>query len=275
MKKIFILFLLFCIIPSKNVFSQEEAKKHPILTDKFRFEIGLFMPSKTVKIGADGSNPEGNIDFGNSFKFNDSEITPLFSFNWRFAKKWNLSAEYFNVINAQKAELQEDIVWDDITFKKGSFVRAGFEFNLYRIFIGRSFSQGLKHEFGAGLGVHAFNNNAFIEGEIAINEEETSFERRNVKALIPLPNIGIWYYYTPSPKWALIAKVDWFSITIDKYSGGLWNISTGIKYQIFRNVGIGIDYRYFDINARVNNSNWEGNFDMSFQGPLFLIHANF
>jgi len=275
MRNVFILFFLLIASSFQLVFSQEE-EKHSILTDRFQFDIGIFIPSKTVKIGADGSSPGDKIDFGESFQFNDNEATLFLNFDWRFSKKWNLSAEYFSVINAHKLELEEDIIWEDITFEKGTFVRGGFGFNVYRIFIGRIFSQGLKHEFGGGLGVHALNTSAFIEGEVKIEGTDNfKFERKRVSALIPLPNIGLWYYFAPTPKWAFIVRGDWFGITINEYSGGLLNIAPGIKYQVFKNIGLGIDYRYFNVYANINKDSWKGKFDMSYQGPLFTINANF
>ena len=267
------------ILFSGFLFSQEESEKHPILTDRFQAEAGIFLPSKTVKIGAEASGTvpgEGTeINFGDTFDFNDNEATLFLNFEWRFAKKWKLGVEYFDVKTAKEAELDEDIVFDNITFEKGTNIRGGFGINMYRIYVGRSFSRGLKHEFGAGLGVHALNTSAFVEGDVLTSEGDLNFERRAVSALVPLPNIGLWYYYTPTTKLALTARLDWFGITIGDYSGSLWNIAPGIKYQIFKNVGLGVDYRYFIVSANVNKSDWNGSFDMTFNGPLFVVHANF
>ena len=110
---------------------------------------------------------------------------------------------------------------------------------------------------------------------MAINEDEFEFEKRKVNGIIPLPNIGLWYFYTPNTKWTLAAVIDWFGITIGEYSGGLLNITPGIKYQVFKNIGVGIDYRYFNVYAKVDKSSWDGNFDMTFQGPILSINANF
>jgi len=265
------------ILFSGFLFSQEESEKHPILTDRFQAEVGLFFPSKSVRIGADGSSENDEIDFDEAFKLNDSETTLFLNFEWRFSKnrKWKVGVEYFAIKNADKAELNEDLVFDNITFKKGTNIRGGFGINMYRIYVGRSFSRGLKHEFGAGLGVHALNTTAFIEGDVLTSEGDINFERRAVSALVPLPNIGLWYYYTPTTKLALTARLDWFGITIGEYSGGLWNVAPGIKYQIFKNVGLGVDYRYFIVSANVNKTDWNGSFDMTFNGPLFVVHANF
>ncbi len=290
MKKQLLLFLFLITIPWQTIFAQEnkilkdkektfEAKetseKHQILSDRFHFEIGLFVPSKKIKIGANGSVPNQDYDFGNSFHLNDNESTLFLHFEWYFTKKWKFSVENFSIKNANKVELEEDIIWEDIVFKEGSSVRAGYGINLYRIYVGRTFSKGLKHEFGAGLGVHALNTNVFIEGNAVINNDEIKFERRNVSAIIPLPNIGLWYYYAPNSKWAFIARMDWFSLTIGEYSGSLYDIASGIKYQVFKNIGVGVDYRYFFVKAHVNNLDWNGEFNMGFNGPLISVHANF
>lgn len=64
-------------------------------------------------------------------------------------------------------------------------------------------------------------------------------------------NIGFWYFYAPNSKWGLFYKLDWFGITV------------------------GVGYRYFKFTAKVNKTNWNGRFDMTFQGPLFSISDNF
>ncbi len=257
------------------IYSQEDSEKHPILTDKFQADAGLFFPSKNVKIGVDGSVKNADIDFGKDLDLNERETTLFLNFDWRFSKKWKLGVEYFSIRTANKAELKEDIVFGDITFDKGTNIRGGFGIDMYRVFVGRSFSRGLKHEFGAGLGIHGLQTSAFVEGDVLTSKGDLEFERRSVSALIPLPNLGAWYYYTPNTKWALTARLDWFGITVGEYSGSLWNIAPGVKYQIFKNFGVGVDYRYFIVKADVNKSNWNGNFNMTFQGPLFVVHASF
>ena len=257
----------------------QETEKHPILEDKFYIEAGIFIPQKNIQLGANGSSDNDEVDFGETFDLNDNEITPFFNAEWRWNKKWRLAVEYFGVNNGSSATLQDDIKWEDITFKKGSFVRGGIEFNLVRVFVGRVISSGPKHSLGGGLGIHAINIGAFIEGEGELETDDgeivRKFEKKRVSALIPLPNIGGWYHWAPNEKWAFVARVDWFGITIDKYSGGLWNVAPGVKYQIIKNLGVGLDYRFFFLNARVNETNWDGKFEMDFQGPLLTIHANF
>jgi len=64
-------------------------------------------------------------------------------------------------------------------------------------------------------------------------------------------------------------------LTIDEYSGDLWNISPRVKFQIIESFGVGLDYRIFALNAKVDAESRNGKFDMSFSGPLISLHANF
>ncbi len=271
-KTIILILFFFCVT---SMFSQEEREQHPLLTSKFQFEAGVFIPSKSVRISVDGSSPNNNIDFDEAFKLNQSEATLFFNFDWRFSEKWKLSAEYFGIKNANKAVLKEDLEFDDITFNKGSNIRGGFGINMFRIYVGRSFIRKFNHELGVGLGVHALNTTAFIAGDVLSSEGDVNFEKRSVSALVPLPNLGFWYFYTPNEKWMITARLDWFGITIGDYSGSLWNIAPGVKYQLFKHISIGADYRYFNVKANVNKTDWTGQFRMIFQGPLFVVHANF
>ncbi|MGA9271241.1 MAG: hypothetical protein WBV45_11510 [Lutimonas sp.] len=272
MNKLFTAIIVLLI--TQNVFAQED-ERNPLLTDRFLIEGGIFIPAKSIKLGADGSTPNEEIDWGETFNFQDNQSTPFFYAEWRFSKKWKLSGEYFGVNNASRVTLDRDIVFEDITFNKGSFVRGGVEFKLFRIFVGRQILSREKHQLGVGLGVHAMNVGAFIEGEILNSEEDLEFRRSRVSALIPLPNIGAWYIWGPHPRWMLGARVDWFGLTVDQYSGGLWNIAPQVKFQIIKNLGIGLDYRFFFLNAKVREQDWNGQFNMDYTGPLFTIHGNF
>lgn len=272
MRFLFVLFFLFSFVPFSRA---QEEEKNPILNDHFYIEGGLFVPSKYVKLGANGSSKNDEINFGETFNLNDNQATYFLNAEWRWNKKWRLAVETFGVNNAAIAKLDEDIVFEDVTFEKGSYVRGGIEFSVYRIFVGRIISSGQKHSLGAGLGVHAMNIGAFIEVDLKTNIEDIEYQKRSVSALVPVPNIGAWYHYAPTPKWAFVARLDWFGITIDQYSGGLWDLAPGVKYQIIKNLGLGVDYRFLFLNARVNESQWDGKFNMDFNGPLFTIHGNF
>ena len=100
---------------------------------------------------------------------------------------------------------------------------------------------------------------------------DSEFYRSSVSAGAPLPNIGVWYYYSWSPKWALVSRVDWFSASYDKYSGGLWNAGLGVDWALFEHVGLRATWNYFELDADVEEANWRGSVEIAQHGPFLAL----
>ena len=108
-----------------------------------------------------------------------------------------------------------------------------------------------------------------------IDKLESNFERRSVSAVAPLPNIGVWYFYAPNTKWMYTARVDWFGITVGDYSGNMWNLAPGVNYQFHKNIGVGLQYRYFNAMLKIDKPDWDGRVSLIYHGPLLSVNANF
>lgn len=279
-----LILLLTIILMSSHFFygQNNDTAKNPILTNNFLLGAGIFNPLKKVNISAEGSVPtaeftDNDLDFDKGFGLNNFETTFTLDFMWRFSKsnKWSLRAEYFKISNTEKGVLEEDVEWNDLIFKEGSSVKGGFGIALYKIFIGRTISRGDKHELGGGLGVHLLDVSAFIEGNAQINDDEFDFTKSKVSVVAPLPNIGFWYFYAPTEKWSFTAKMDWFGLKIGDVGGSLWNLSPGVNYQVYKNIGLGLSYKFFRVDVDVDKEDWKGNFNMSFSGPAFTVNWYF
>ena len=187
----------------------------------------------------------------------------------------NYEGEYFKVGTTRNVTLEDEIEWDDITYPVGGEAEASFGVGLYRILFGRVISTGQKHELGGGLGIHGLNMKASIAGEGFIGDTSAGFSRREVSAFLPLPNIGLWYIWAPTDRWAFSANLDWFGIEIDNISGGLWNVSPGVTFQIIRNLAVNANYQFYNFNAKIDESNFKGSFDLTFNGPTLRVIGNF
>jgi hypothetical protein len=90
----------------------------------------------------------------------------------------------------------------------------------------------------------------------------------------PLPNIGAWYNFSPARNWLLHGRVDWISANIGDYDGTLWNTSVGVSYQAWRHIGFDLSWQYFNLNLKVDKSDWRGKADMTYSGPVLAITGN-
>jgi hypothetical protein len=264
--------LVFFVMPLG--LQAQSGEDHPLLVDKYLLTAGMFFPDKDLEVKINGTNPGDLIDFDERFKTGSSESTGSFNFRWRFGEKWELQGQYWTTSDSGSAVLEEDIRWEDAVLETGSFVGAGAGIDIARLFFGRKFSSGPNHEFGIGLGVHWLQLEAYVEGQALTNLGDTEFYRGAAQADLPLPNIGAWYTYAWSPKWALISRVDWLSASVGDYSGGLWNAAVGVNWAIFRNFGITASYNYFELDGDVKEDSWRGSVTVSQTGPFLALTAS-
>ena len=264
--------LALALITSSAV-AQTAEEYHPFLTDKFNIQLGIFWPDKDYTVQVDGSKPEDEIDFDEELGLSDFEATGSLNFRWRFGEKWSFWGQYWSTSETAKGVLEEDLEWEDIIFKEGTFAKVGLGTKIARVFFGRTFSTGPQHEFGIGAGLHWMELDTSIQGEIIINDDTTGFHKASVTAEIPLPNVGVWYMYSWSPKWIFQTRVDWLSASIGDYSGSLWNAQAGIHWQTFENIGVGLYYNNFKVDVDVDKSDWHGAVEATQRGPYLALTA--
>lgn len=267
------------LITSSTLVAQDY-EYHPALSDNFSASLGAMRSSNSFKVKAEGiGTPE---DFEDDIDFEDvlnvSHKSTFFNgqIRWKFGKtrKWSLSGQYFSNDATGESVLTEDVEFDGVVFREGTFVDAGVKLAVTRLFIGRSFIKNERNDFGVGIGLHNLDMDVYIEGEIKINDETTEFQRVEVGDSQPLPNIGAWYNFSPAKRWLLHARVDWISANIGDYDGGLWNTSVGVNFQAWRHVGFDLAWQYFNLNLNVDKDDWHGGADMTYSGPVLAVTFN-
>ena len=271
-----LLVLCICIYPITSS-AQTAGDYHPFLSDRFNIGVGIFFPRKNFNLRVDGRNPEEEIDFDEVLRLDDDEVVPSLAFRWRLGKqkKWSLWGQYWRVSDSAGTVLTEDVEWEDVIFKEGSFVKGGVRQEIARIFVGREFfTQQPNHEFGLGLGAALVNLEAFIEGEILTEAGDPEYFRDKVTADAPLPNIGAWYSYSWSPKWIVHARLDYLNANINDYDGELWTGQVGIHWQTFKNIGFGLYYNAFSLSLDVEKKNWRGRVESKQHGPWLAVTAS-
>jgi len=254
--------------------AEGDSDRHPRLTDDFFVSLGTFLTDKDLKLRVDGSLPNFDVDFDERVGLSSDESASAGELRWRFGEKWSVAAQYYKTSDSATAELTEDIEWKDYVLKVGTNVSAGVDFSVARLFFGRQFSSGARHEFGLGLGLHWLEIGAFVEGEFFLNDESAGFRRESVSADAPLPNVGAWYWYAISPRWLLTSRLDWFGASFGDYSGDLWNASAGVTFQAWRHLGISVSYQLFNLDIDVKKSDWRGGAELTNNGPFIALTGN-
>lgn len=250
---------------------------HPVLSDAFTVSLGWMRSKNSFEVEADNGLDVGDdIDFGDTLGVSKHSTFFNGQLKWKFGstKKWSVAGQYFSNDAKGSATLTEDVEWDDLTFKEGSFAEAGVKLSVARLFLGRSFIKNEQHDFGAGIGIHNLDLKVFISGEIIIDDDTTGERYDEVSASQILPNIGAWYDFSPAKRWLLHGRIDWISADIGDYNGHLWNINAGVNYQAFRHIGFDLSWQYFNLNINVDKTDWNGGAKMTYNGPVIAITGN-
>lgn len=272
----FVLASIFLVADTTLLYAQETGDVHPYMTEKFFLDLGVFFPERKLRINVNGSSPgdKRDINFEDELNLRKSDETFDIEFGWHFGEKWSLLTQYFESSGATGVALEQDVEWGDVIFEQGTGVTAGQDFSLIRVFFGREFDTSERHDVGIGAGFHWLEIGAFIEGTAIIAGGGTVFSRESVRVAAPLPNIGAWYKYSWGPKWAFRARYDWFSASVGEYDGTMTNASLGVNYQLFENFGLGMNYIDFDLDVRVNKSDWKGALNTSYEGLFVYVSIN-
>ncbi len=264
--------------PQTEPQTEPQVQVHPLLTAKYIFSAGIFFPEKQIELSARGATnfASRGIDFDESVRGSESENVGLYQLRWNFGEKWWVEGEFFNTDTDNTYTLDKDVSWQDLTFKAGSFARLGTDMELARVFFGREFLRDRpRDKLAFGIGLHWVELEAFVEGQIETNVGDTEFARADAGTGFPLPNLGMTYMRSLSPRWALRTRVDWLSLSLDEYSGRLWNANIAINFAITRNIGAELSYMYFDVDGSIKDPpDWRGKADVVFDGPTLKLNAN-
>jgi len=271
--------VLAVVLMPALVQGQDVNQIHPYFSNKFFASVGLFRPDQNTRLGLEASietpdpepAPNGSIDFSETFGFSDRDETFSAEIGWRFGKKWQLRGQYFRVGSDANVTLEEDIEWGEVVFNAGTSVGAGSDYQITRLFFGRAFKSSDRSELGLGIGLHALDISAYINGTATIDGIDVGYRQERASIVQPLPNFGAWYMHAFSERWAGTLRIDWLSASVGDYDGYIVNSALNVGYALTDHFGIGLAYNFFEINLKVDDPDWTGRIMSRFNGPYLSL----
>ncbi|MGH6910628.1 MAG: outer membrane beta-barrel protein [Phenylobacterium sp.] len=246
------------------------------LQDKYWIEVSAYFPSvNTDATVAALGRPGTDIDLESDLGLNKHETLPAVYAGWRFTDRFTVAAEYYALDRNGSRVLSRDINFGDTTFPASFEVKSELHSDVYRLTLGYSFIKTDQAELGAALGLHATDFKIDVSGPGRIaNAVGLQDRRENTKFLAPLPTLGVFGTYEPMPKVILTGRADYMSLKVGDYDGSIFNGQAAVGYRVWRNVDIGVAYRYvkykLDIDKRLQT-----HLDYRFSGPSVFARVGF
>jgi hypothetical protein len=270
------LFIVGSLLASTSSLGQASAEVHPYLTHRFAVDLGVFFPDRKLRMSAQGStgaNPGTLVDFNQELGLSESDQTFSLDFGWRFGERWSLLGQYFDSSGGSSWQLEEDIEWEDAIFEQGSGISVGSDFTLTRFFFGRRFGDSVRTEYGIGGGFHWLRIGAHLQGTAIVNGEVIADHVQAESVEGPLPNVGVFYKYSFTPNLAFRGRLDWLDADVGRYDGRMTNMSFGLNYRFAEYFGVGVSYNHFELDVKIDHSDWRGRVDLIYEGAFVYVSA--
>jgi len=251
-----------------------------LLNDRFFANIGYFYPTISTTARIDGTQGRGtDVNLEDDLGLERHVGSPWVELVFRLGERWRIEAEYFDLRRSKTTSVSRTIQIQDTVYQAGVTLDTESFSTIYRLSVGYSFLKTPSGELGAVLGVYATDfglsvagSGSFAGGGINAAAGSTT---QSETFLAPLPTIGLYGIYAFSPAWAVFGRVDYFGLNSNGYSGSLTNVNAGVQWQFARHFGAALSFRYVDYNLSVDRSNFHGDVNYKFYGPMASLTASF
>jgi hypothetical protein len=255
----------------------------PNLLDKgFDVSLGTFIVNQNTEVRLDGKTsgeviPGTPIDWERNFGDGDSTRFRLDSY-WRFAERHKLRLMWFNASRSGSKTIDRTIDWQDQEFQIGATVKGESKFNIVELGYDYAFMRGDNYELSGTAGIHYTDFSVSLSGEATDLSNPELTVTRHVKKEgsvgLPLPVFGGHYLWRMGGDFWLDASAQWFGLTIDQYSGSIWDLKLDALWQPSKWVGLGVGYDRFKIDVNANTDKFNGKLNWEYSGPriFYAIH---
>ena len=251
----------------------ESIPHNPILEAPWIITLGGFYASvnSLAALGDSSGSAGAVVDFENALGLQTYNPVLEASVQWRFAERWHLNLDYFSINRSSSATLINDITWGDVTLPTGTNANSTANFSDLRAAVGYSFFKRTDKEIGVGLGLHVTQNDMSITA--TSGAAAGTANSSNITA--PLPVVVLYSNFALTDTWALGMRLDWLSLSYDKYSGEVRSTAFDFYYQPYEHVGFGFGWHSLSLSLKVANPNARATVITTYSGPSAFVSVSF
>lgn len=247
------------------------------LVDPFQVSLGTFLVNSDTEVQVDGKLNTGTpIDWDKTFGDEGDQTRFRLDGSWHFAERHKVRAMIFSTGRTDSREFDREIEWDDEVFPVGARIKGEVDFAVYQVAYEYLFLRRESWELGASIGIHYTTFDTKLSARVETSGQAGS---RSVSAdadlNAPLPVIGLHGTWGLGHDLWLSGGAQYFSLSIDEYSGNLQDYRVGLTWQPKSWVGIGIGYDVFKVDVEVDTSNFKGALDWQYDGPMIFYSVMF
>ncbi len=244
----------------------------------------LYVSAGIMYLDADGifaaRLPNGNtvtiIDFDRA-GLKDTDSSYWLSVNWR-----SPNSRWGAWFGSWRYDVNGSRVWEDsLELPDGNEIPAGasvtsdFDAQWYILEATYSFYRSETVDTGIGFGIHAVDLDTTFTARVQIGDQEAEVVSGNLDTLAPLPNVLAYVSWKFAPRWMLTARVGYFTLDYDKYSGDMTNAHCMVSYSVSQRWALVAGYQFVDLDLAVDKTDYVQVYDIDFAGPMAYARFRF
>lgn len=240
-----------------------------IVEDRFRVEVGFWNTAIDTTIRSDASpqQPGTTLSGENDLGLRDSRAMPDFELTVLPGKRHQLRINGMNSRRDGVAVLNVPIQFDGNTYNAGRLVRSTLNLNMVGVGYGYRALKTERYELDGTLSVQITNVKATADVPADAQHGGDSYT-------VPLPFIGAEGRWEVLRKWWLTGRYQWLGATVGDVKGSIHDWRVGVQWQFNPHLGVGLQYRDFDINVDSRSNSHPGRVDLKFRGPQLQVTAS-
>lgn len=207
----------------------------------------------------------------------ESDASHWFSLTWR-ARESRWGAWFAN----WRYDVNGDRIWESEwpiapgqTIPVGARVNSEFDADWYIAEVTYSFIQNESMDAGIGFGLHTVDLDTELTAQVDIGDGRIEVVQGDLSTLAPLPNVLGYLYWDFLPRWNLVARLGWFGMEYDRYSGQMVNAHLMASYEFNPRFSLGAAYQFVRLDVDIERKYYREIYDIDFEGPMVYARLRF
>ena len=257
-------------------FVRAEEPSEPQLPEKLMIRGGwayVFGATANVSKGGPVLGIGTNVDLTNTLGVDSSTDAFRLDGLYRFNDRHAIGLSWYRVGLSGSKSLNEQIQINDQTIAAGASTTTSLNFNIWRLLYNYSFYRNDKVELGVSPGLYMMQTKFNFAAQGTITSPTTgtfSATSVNEQLTLPLPSIGLVANFNITPKLQFQSRYDFFYLTINDYTGSMFEFYAGLEYRLMKHFAMGAAFDR--LTAELRGSGNQG-FNINYSYNLLYIYA--
>jgi hypothetical protein len=249
-------------------------------TDRFNLSLGTYLVSFDTSAQLSSVGGAGTVvDMEEVLGLDDRRADIRLDGYWRFSKRHRLDIGLYTSSRKGSRILDEDIVWNDVTYEADAAVDSKYSLNYLKAAYRFAFLRDDRAEVGLSAGLATMRLAVEISGEGTLVEngvpQGVAFVREAEDVLAPVPVIGLYGSFVIREGLFFRPSAEFFAFSASGIRGSLVDARMTVDWFFTERWGVGLGFARTRVEYEDEESDPRVKADAAYQGGVLYFSYSF